>query len=85
MTCEDECCCGGHNEEFETEEVEENREVDILEFDLDEDEINELVEKLVELKETKSSLRIEIDDDNDLLINYGGDSEESDEDEEDEE
>ncbi|MCK4553054.1 hypothetical protein KAT80_02530 [Candidatus Pacearchaeota archaeon] len=45
-------------------------EVDVLEFDLDDEEINELMEKLRELKETKTSFNFEVDDENELLINY---------------
>ncbi len=45
-------------------------EVDVLEFDLDDEEINELMENLRELKETKTSFNFEVDDENELLINY---------------
>lgn len=76
MTCEN-CNCAQHEEEFE--EVVEEKEIEVLEFDLDEDEINELMEKLRELKETKSHFHFDIDEENHLLINYGGDSEEDEE------
>ena len=54
----------------ETSESEEEKEVEVFEFSLYEDEINELIAKLVELKHTKTIFNFEVDDDNDLLINY---------------
>lgn len=61
----------------ETSESEEEKEVEVFEFSLCEDEINEFIAKLVELKHTKTNFDFEVDDDNDLLINY--DDEEEDE------
>jgi hypothetical protein len=51
-------------------ETEEEREVDVMEFSLYEDEISELIEKLQELKKTKGSIDFDIDDDNSLTIHY---------------
>ncbi len=45
--------------------------VNILEFSLDEEEINNWISKLEELKETKSSITLEIDEEDELQINYG--------------
>lgn len=61
----------------ETSESEEEKEVEVFEFSLCEDEIDEFIVKLVELKHTKTSFDFEVDDDNDLLVTY--DDEEEDE------
>ncbi len=45
-------------------------EVDVFEFSLDEEEIDELIFKLEELKETKQSLSFYIDEENELVINH---------------
>ena len=89
------CVCGGNcgcanktkmnlegTKEKETGN-EEEKEIEVFEFSLNEEEINELIVKLVELKLTKGEIDFEIDDDNDLLIRY--DDEEEDDEEEDEE
>jgi hypothetical protein len=55
------------SEEFETE-IE--GEIDVLEFGLCGHEIDEWIEKLIELKETKNSVELSVDDSNELLINY---------------
>ena len=60
----------------ETSESEEEKEVEVFEFSLYEDEINELIAKLVELKHTKTSFDFEVDDDNELLINYDDEEDE---------
>jgi hypothetical protein len=84
----DECeCCGCHEceeveeseKESEDDSGEEEREIDVMEFTLDEDEIDELIAKLIELKETKIPCVFEIDEDNEIVINYGEDSEEDEE------
>ena len=54
----------------EVSENEEEKETELLEFSLYEDEINELIAKLVELKQTKTSIDFEIDEENDLRMNY---------------
>lgn len=55
-----------------TGEVEETEEVDVevFEFSLTDEEIDELIDKLGKLKETKSSINFDIDDKNALQINY---------------
>lgn len=58
------------NEEYETEEFEEEKDVDVLEFGLDKDEIEDLISKLIQLKEDKKSFSFEVDDENELTINY---------------
>lgn len=50
-------------------------EVDILEFDLNEEEIEDLIDKLIKLKETKEPVILEVDEENEIIINYGEDSE----------
>jgi len=50
--------------------TEEEKDIEVLEFSLNEEEINDLIVKLVELKQTKKGFNFEIDDDNDLMINY---------------
>ena len=72
------CACGGNcacGNKMNSEEIKENvnadeREIEVFEFSLNEEEINELIVKLVELKLTKGEIDFEIDDDNDLLIRY---------------
>jgi len=56
-------------------EQEEEIEVEVLEFSLDEEEIDELIEKLKELKISKSKINFNIDDGNDLLIHHEEDEE----------
>ena len=57
-------------EEIE-EIVEEEKEVDIIEISFGEEEINEWIEKLEELREKKEGhIHLEIDNENELLINY---------------
>ena len=45
-------------------------EVDVTEISLSGEEIDELIEKLRELKKTKESVGFELDEENDLVINY---------------
>lgn len=56
--------------------------IEILEFSLDNDEINKLIENLQKLKQTKSNFSFEIDDELELLIHHE-DDEIDEEDEED--
>lgn len=58
-------------ENMQTAEEFEEAEVEVMEISLDEEEINEWVGKLEELRETKKQIQIEIDDENELIINYG--------------
>jgi hypothetical protein len=48
----------------------EDKDVEILEFSLDEEEIDELMLKLNELKESKTSFNFDIDDENELAIHF---------------
>lgn len=52
----------------ENEEIE--REVESLEFSLDEEEIDEFIELLKQLKESKDKFCFEIDDENEIIIHY---------------
>jgi len=49
--------------------------VEVLEFALGNEEIDELVSKLNELKQTKKSVEFEIDEENELLIHHEEDEE----------
>ena len=53
-----------NNEENQTLEVE------VMEFNLDSEDIDELVAKLQLLKETKEQIAFDVDDENSFLINY---------------
>jgi hypothetical protein len=54
----------------------EDKEVEVLEFSLDDSEIEELIIKLVELKHMKQSFNFEVDDNNELQISYEDSEEE---------
>lgn len=54
----------------------EQENVEILEFNLNDEEIDELMGKLNELKASKEGFEFEIDDSNVLSISYDSDSEE---------
>jgi len=45
-------------------------EVEIMEFSLSKEEIDEMINKLKELKENKSHFQFSIDDENELIIHY---------------
>ena len=45
-------------------------EIEVWEFALDDGEIDELIEKLKELKQTKKNFEFDIDEDNQLLIHH---------------
>lgn len=49
---------------------EEMKNVEILEFGLSEEEINELIEKLNHLKQAKTEISFEVDEENEFLIKY---------------
>jgi len=51
-------------------EVEIEGEGEVLEFALNETEINELIKKLQELKQTKSSFNFDINEENELIIHH---------------
>lgn len=56
--------------DIDSEEDEELVDVDVWEFSLTEEEIDELIDNLKELKQNKSSVSFNIDEDNELLIHY---------------
>jgi len=56
-------------------EGKEDVEVDEMEFSLTEDEIEEWIIKLTELKVEKNPIELEVDEENSLKINYEGDEE----------
>ena len=57
------------------------RDVEILEFSLDEEEIDELILKLNDLKQTKANISFDIDGENELLIHYESDDDSGEENE----
>ena len=57
------------------ENSEQERDVELLEFSLMKEEIDELIGKLELLKESKEPISFDIDDDNELVINYEEDDE----------
>jgi len=50
--------------------------IDVTEISLTAEDIDELIGKLQELKETKESVEFELDEDNDIVINYVEEEEE---------
>ena len=68
-------------EKIENPEDKEMCEIDVTEVSLDGEEINELILKLQELKQTKKEITFYLDEDNELLIKYynGEDEEEGEE------
>ena len=52
------------------EELIEEREVEVMEFSLVDDEIDELIAKLQLLKESKEQIHFEVDEANDFVIHY---------------
>ena len=73
------------NKEENKEENEEETEVEVTEILLNEGDINDLIGKLEELKESKKEITYELDDENELLIKYYSDVEENEDEEEEEE
>jgi len=61
------------NSNSESQEVE--RDVEVMEFSLTSDEIEELITKLQLLKESKEQFNFEIDDDNELVVSFEEDEE----------
>jgi len=59
--------------EEQKENQEEEKEVEVMEFSLDDEEINELIVKLVTLKQLREPFTFEVDDENELLISYEDD------------
>ena len=56
--------------EAKKEDKEEMKDVEVLEFGLSEEEINELIEKLNHLKQSKTEVSFEVDDENEFVIKY---------------
>ncbi len=56
--------------EINNQNNEEEIDVEVMEFELNEEEINELIAKLQLLKETKEQISFDIDDKNSFLINF---------------
>ena len=63
-----------HEEQGEGQE--ENKEVEIMEFSLSSEEIDELISNLVTLKQLREPFSFEVDDENEFLISYEDDEEE---------
>ena len=61
------------SDEEEFEEIEEEREVEVFEFSLDVEEIEELIDKLHVLKESGEQIEVDVDEGNTLLINRADD------------
>ncbi len=57
-------------EEINNQNNEEEVNVEVMEFELNEEEIDELIVKLQLLKETKEQISFDIDDKNSFLINF---------------
>ena len=55
---------------MEEENNEEMVDVNVWEFSLDEEEIDEMIEKLKQLKNTKTNFSFDVDEENELLVNY---------------
>jgi len=53
-----------------------DKEVDITEISLDDEEINEWIVQLAMLKATKNSIQLELDEENELTVNYEAGEEE---------
>ena len=60
---------------MEEQPIEEEKEIESFEFSLDEEEINELIAKLVELKQTRDTITFDVDDENELQISYEAEEE----------
>lgn len=61
-------------ENINNQEIEKN--VEVLEFSLIDEEIDELIAKLQLLKETKEQINFEIDDENEFVIHHDEEEEE---------
>ena len=57
----------------------EEGDVDIWEFSLDDDGIDDLIEALKELKETKGHFHFELDEENEIIIHHEDDLDEEEE------
>jgi hypothetical protein len=61
--------------EEEINQEEEMEEVEVWEFSLDNEEIDELISSLQKLKENKGNFSFDIDEENELLIHHDEDGE----------
>jgi len=69
-----------HNDAEEVENsIEEEQDVELMEFVLDKDEIDEFILKLQLLKEEKGSVSFEVDEGNEFLIHYEKEADEGEE------
>ena len=66
------------NKNSENEESE-DKEVEVMEFSLGSDEIDNLISKLVTLKQTRESFNFEVDDENEFLVSYEEDDDDDEE------
>ena len=72
--CEDENCeCDDEKCECHNHQSFEEIEIDILEFGLNDSDIEELISKLLELRETKHQVEFDLDEENKFIINYEND------------
>lgn len=51
-------------------EEETERDVELMEFALNDEDIDELIEKLQKLKENQTSFNFEVDDENEFLVHH---------------
>jgi len=58
------------DDDEEIEETEESGEIEEIEFNMDEEEIEEWINELIKLKSGEKSINLQIDDDLFLKINY---------------
>jgi hypothetical protein len=58
--------------------------IEVLEFSLNDNEIDDLIESLKRLKQTQTNFSFEIDEEHELLIHHEEDLDEEDDEEEDE-
>ncbi len=61
------------NNDFDDGEEMDDEDFDVVEVDMSEENIDEMIAHLIELKEHKTSVQIPVADDLDLLINYAHD------------
>jgi len=59
---------------MEEENNQEETEIEVFEFSLNDEEIDELIVKLVELKHIKQPFNFEVDDENEFLVSYEDDT-----------
>ena len=62
-------------EEINNQANEEERDVEVMEFSLTGEEIDDFISKLNQLKETKVNFLFEVDDENEFIIHYDDEEE----------